>query len=205
MNTETLYELRVLSGEQRGASSVIQPGQTLRIGQDWINEVVLQKAEGVAVLSFSSTGTLVLQVEQGGGAVAHRMLEAGSRAELDLYEPFTVGGSGSLWDSLAPSNGLRCSPTRHQREAPGLPHRVHTSLLRLHKEQRMRVRMLAWVRRPRRPPLPQRSLARIPRPLQQAGFPLGSAGARACCWEALRSWVFLCAPSPWPGPWGLPP
>ena len=49
MSTETLYELRVLSGEQRGASSVIQPGQTLRIGQDWINEVVLQKAEGVAV------------------------------------------------------------------------------------------------------------------------------------------------------------
>ena len=69
MTTEILYELRVLSGEQRGASSVIQPGQTLRIGQDWSNEVVLQQAEGTAMLSFSSTGTLLLQVRQGGGAV----------------------------------------------------------------------------------------------------------------------------------------
>ena len=92
MTTETLYELRVLSGEQRGASSVIQPGQTLRIGQDWTNEVVLQQAEGMAMLSFSPTGTLLLQVGQGGGAVAETALESGSRAELGLYEPFTVGG-----------------------------------------------------------------------------------------------------------------
>ena len=92
MTTEILYELRVLSGEQRGASSVIQPGQTLRIGQDWSNEVVLQQAEGTAMLSFSSTGTLLLQVRQGGGAVAETALESGSRAELGLYEPFTVGG-----------------------------------------------------------------------------------------------------------------
>ncbi|WP_426305056.1 SctD/MshK family protein [Acidovorax facilis] len=130
MNTETLYELRVLSGEQRGASSVIQPGQTLRIGQDWINEVVLQKAEGVAVLSFSSTGTLVLQVEQGGGAVAHRMLEAGSRAELDLYEPFTVGGIrlavgqlgaqqwAPLFTDAAPEGSARSATPRAHEPAP---------------------------------------------------------------------------------------
>ena len=130
MSTETLYELRVLSGEQRGASSVIQPGQTLRIGQDWINEVVLQKAEGVAVLSFSPTGTLVLQVQQGGGAVAHRTLEAGARAELGLYEPFTVGGIrlavgqlgaqqwAPLFTDAAPDGGATSATPHAQASAP---------------------------------------------------------------------------------------
>jgi type III secretion protein D len=92
MTTETLYELRVLSGEQRGASSVIQPGQTLRIGREWSNEVVLQQAEGSAVLSFSPTGTLLLQVGLGGGEVPETGREPGSRTELGLYESFTVGG-----------------------------------------------------------------------------------------------------------------
>jgi type III secretion protein D len=92
MTMETLYELRVLSGEQRGASSVVQPGQTLRIGRDWTNEVVLQQADGTATLSFSHAGTLLLQIGQGGGAVSETALESGSRAELELYEPFTVGG-----------------------------------------------------------------------------------------------------------------
>src|SRR3989338_6594030 len=130
MSTETLYELRVLSGEQRGASSVIQPGQTLRIGQDWINEVVLQKAEGVAVLSFSPTGILVLQVQQGGCAVAHRTLEAGARAELGLYEPFTVGGIrlavgqlgaqqwAPLFTDAAPDGGATSATPHAQESAP---------------------------------------------------------------------------------------
>ena len=92
MNTEALYELRVLSGEQRGASSVLQPGQTLRIGQDWSSEVVLQQAQGSAVLSFSAEGGLVLQAERGDCTVADHAVSPGGRDGLDLYIPFSVGG-----------------------------------------------------------------------------------------------------------------
>jgi type III secretion protein D len=92
MNTEPLYELRVLSGEQRGASSVMQPGQTLRIGQDWSSEVVLQQAQGSAVLAFSAEGGLVLQAEQGDCTVAEHALLPGGSDSLDLYIPFSVGG-----------------------------------------------------------------------------------------------------------------
>ena len=92
MNTEPLYELRVLSGEQRGASSVMQPGQTLRIGRDWSSEVVLQQAQGSAVLSFSAEDGLVLQAEQGDCTVADHALLPGGRDGLALYVPFSVGG-----------------------------------------------------------------------------------------------------------------
>lgn len=92
MNTEPLYELRVLSGEQRGASSVMQPGQTLRIGRDWSSEVVLQQAQGSAVLSFSAEDGLVLQAEQGDCTVADHALLPGGRNGLALYVPFSVGG-----------------------------------------------------------------------------------------------------------------
>ena len=50
MKPTVLYELRVLNGEQRGASSAVRPGDLLRIGQDWSNDVVLQ---GAAALGHS--------------------------------------------------------------------------------------------------------------------------------------------------------
>ena len=100
MNTEALYELRVLSGEQRGASSVLQPGQTLRIGQDWSSEVVLQQAQGSAVLSFSAEGGLVLQAERGDCTVADHAVSPGGRDGLDLYIPFSVGGGAhGRWEN----------------------------------------------------------------------------------------------------------
>ena len=140
MNTEALYELRVLSGEQRGASSVLQPGQTLRIGQDWSSEVVLQQAQGSAVLSFSAEGGLVLQAERGDCTVADHAVSPGGRDGLDLYIPFSVGGvrmavgkmGASQWAGLfdgqivSPKVSTQQGEGEHAQEAP--PPEANTTL-----------------------------------------------------------------------------
>lgn len=132
MNTEALYELRVLSGEQRGASSVLQPGQTLRIGQDWSSEVVLQQAQGSAVLSFSAEGGLVLQAERGDCTVADHAVSPGGRDGLDLYIPFSVGGCAWPLGKWARPSGRGCSMVR------SCPRRYRRSRARvsMHKKPR---------------------------------------------------------------------
>lgn len=93
MKPTLLYELRVLSGEQRGATSAVRLGDTLRIGRDWSNDVVLQDAGDSAVrLQLHGDGSLALDVEggdcliEGGTALAQ-----GQPAMIPLYTPFTVG------------------------------------------------------------------------------------------------------------------
>lgn len=86
------YELRVLSGGQRGAASAVRPGDTLRIGREWSNDVVLQDAgDSLARLLLQDDGSLALQVEGGDCVVDGTPLAAGEPAALALYTPFTVG------------------------------------------------------------------------------------------------------------------
>ncbi|QTD45499.1 SctD/MshK family protein [Ottowia testudinis] len=92
MKPTVLYELRVLNGEQRGASSAVRPGDMLRIGQDWSNDVVLQGAAGSAArLVLTDDGALGLHVDGGACALDGTPLPVGEPATLALYTPFTVG------------------------------------------------------------------------------------------------------------------
>ena len=92
MKPTLLYELRVLSGEQRGATSAVRPGDTLRIGRDWSNDVVLQDAgDSAARLRLQGDGALALDVEGGDCSVDGTALAAGQPAAIALYTPFTVG------------------------------------------------------------------------------------------------------------------
>jgi len=94
MNSAPAYELRVLSGEQRGAASAVHLGHALRMGRDWSNDVVLRQAgDSAALLTADANGYLTLNAEAGpclldGGAV----LQAGEQARLAPYTPFTLGG-----------------------------------------------------------------------------------------------------------------
>ncbi|MFT3778971.1 MAG: hypothetical protein QM772_11970 [Ottowia sp.] len=94
MKPALIYELRVLSGEQRGASSAVRPGDTLRLGRDWSNDVVLRDAgDGNAALRLDADGQLLLNVDGGQCQVGGAALAAGEHTALALYTPFTVGGT----------------------------------------------------------------------------------------------------------------
>jgi type III secretion protein D len=93
MKPALTYELRVLSGEQRGARSAVRPGDTLRLGRDWSNDVVLRDADDdAAQLSLDAQGQLMLSADGGQCQVDGTLLAAGEPAALTLYTPFTVGG-----------------------------------------------------------------------------------------------------------------
>lgn len=92
MKPTVLYELRVLNGEQRGATSAVRLGDTLRIGQDWSNDVVLQGVGGSAAqLALQADGGLALSVDGGDCSVDGATLAAGEHTAVALYTPFTVG------------------------------------------------------------------------------------------------------------------
>ena len=92
MKPNLLYELRVLNGEQRGATSAVRPGDTLRIGRDWSNDVVLQDAgDSAARLLLRDDGSLALQADGGDCAVEGTAVPAGQPTDIGLYTPFTVG------------------------------------------------------------------------------------------------------------------
>lgn len=93
MDSSKMYELRVLSGEQRGAATAVRPGDQLRIGHDWSNDVVLHDGNGCATLVWAGDGSLVFSAAEGECGVADDVLAPGERMELALYTPFTVGGA----------------------------------------------------------------------------------------------------------------
>jgi type III secretion protein D len=94
MNSAPAYELRVLSGQQRGATSAVCLGDALRIGRDWSSDVVLQQADdSAALLTMDANGQLTLNADTGlclinGGT----QLQAGEDTALAPYTSFTVGG-----------------------------------------------------------------------------------------------------------------
>lgn len=94
MTSTLLYELRVLSGAQRGAASAMRPGDTVRIGREWSNDVVLQDAgESAASLLLHEDGSLALGTEGEGCSVDGVALCDDSAMPVAMYTPFTVGGT----------------------------------------------------------------------------------------------------------------
>ena len=94
MKNTLLYELRVLSGEQRGATSTVRPGDTLRIGREWSNDVVLQDAgDSAATLLLGDDGSLALGLDGGECGVDGAALTTDVPTPVALYTPFNVGGT----------------------------------------------------------------------------------------------------------------
>ncbi|MDO5626158.1 MAG: hypothetical protein Q4G71_15895 [Pseudomonadota bacterium] len=126
MTPSPSFELRVLSGEQRGAASALRPGDSLRIGQDWSNDVVLSGAgQGAgARLVLTADGALALSADGGSCEIDGAGLPDGEQAGLALYTPFTVGGTrmavgrmgAAEWASLfdgAPAVGEETDAAAH--------------------------------------------------------------------------------------------
>lgn len=93
MDSSKMYELRVLSGEQRGAATAVRPGDRLRIGHGWSNDVVLQDGNGCATLVWAGSGSLVLSAAEGECGIAGDALAPSEDSDLALYTPFTVGSA----------------------------------------------------------------------------------------------------------------
>ena len=134
MKPNVMYELRVLNGEQRGATSAVRPGDTLRIGRDWSNDVVLQGAgDSAARLTLRDDGSLALDVAGGDCAVDGAALATGAPAQVDLYTPFTVGDTdmavgrvgasqwGALFDELPATEQAVGEPAPGELAAAAMP------------------------------------------------------------------------------------
>ena len=93
MTAPLLYELRVLSGRQRGATFPIKPGAPLRIGQDWSSDVVLRadSAAAARISLLADESALELQVENGSSQVEEVSIDAGQKMAVGLYVPFSLG------------------------------------------------------------------------------------------------------------------
>ena len=127
MKPNLLYELRVLNGEQRGATSAVRPGDTLRIGRDWSNDVVLQDAgDSAARLLLRDDGSLALQADGGDCAVEGTAVPAGQPTDIGLYTPFTVGDTdmavgrigASQWGTLFDDEPAAEAPVAEPALAP---------------------------------------------------------------------------------------
>ena len=127
MKPNLLYELRVLNGEQRGATSAVRPGDTLRIGRDWSNDVVLQDAgDSAARLLLRDDGSLALQADGGDCAVEGAAVPAGQPTDIGLYTPFTVGDTdmavgrigASQWGTLFDDEPAAEAPVAEPALAP---------------------------------------------------------------------------------------
>ena len=134
MNTTLLYELRVLSGEQRGATSAVRLGDTLRIGREWSNDVVLQDAgDSCASLLMRDDGSLALGADGGDCSVDGALLAEGEPAAVDLYTPFTVGGTRMAVGRLGASQWATLFDDAPATEAPAAQAHADTAALAAHK------------------------------------------------------------------------
>ena len=129
MNTTLLYELRVLSGEQRGATSAVRLGDTLRIGREWSNDVVLQDAgDSCASLLMRDDGSLALGADGGDCSVDGALLAEGEPAAVDLYTPFTVGGTRMAVGRLGASQWATLFDDAPATEAPAAQAHADTAV-----------------------------------------------------------------------------
>lgn len=154
MNPAPAYELRVLSGEQYGATSAVCSGDTLHIGRDWSSDVVLQQADdSAAQLVMDDNGHLTLNVNAGqcminGGAE----LRAGEQVSLAPYTSFTVGGVkmavgrigasqwATLFDDAVGSDAPGVETSSNGEESPRMPAGLLQTAILL-------VQRLSWVKR----------------------------------------------------------
>ncbi len=104
------FELRVLDGEQRGASVVVEPGVPLSVSGQWHSDVVLRSPGAAqAEVELQLAGDAVeLQVRQGDVRVGGEPQAAGARVRVPLYAPILIGDTAvalgvmgsSAWNPL---------------------------------------------------------------------------------------------------------
>jgi type III secretion protein D len=130
-------ELRVLDGEQRGASIAVHPGVPLSVSGLWHSDVVLRSpaASQVEVELVLLDGAIDINVRQGSVLVAGAPLSAGGHARASLYAPIVIGDTAvaigelgaSPWGALfdAPSGDAGA-----QAQAPTAPSAAQAALKR---------------------------------------------------------------------------
>lgn len=111
MNPPVLHELRVLSGEQRGARVNVAHGRPVIVSSDWNSDVVLRGPDMAGrrvALTIAGDG-VQLRVLEGSVRVGDRELAAGEAVQLPLHAPLHVGrtalavglGGDARWDAPA--------------------------------------------------------------------------------------------------------
>jgi len=91
------YELRVLNGAQRGASSELRVGETMRLGRDFFNDIVLSDAGEVAAqLLLTDDGALRLTITKDGncqidGIPMDAKTHIGKEIPIALYTSIVLG------------------------------------------------------------------------------------------------------------------
>jgi len=119
VKSSTQYELRVLNGAQRGASSILRVGEKMRLGRDFLNDIVLPDAGEVAAqLLITDDDALRLTISNDGkcqidGTPVDVGAYIGKDIPVALYTSIILGDAriavghlgGSQWANLfdAPS------------------------------------------------------------------------------------------------------
>jgi len=97
VKSSTQYELRVLNGAQRGASSILRVGEKIRLGRDFFNDIVLPDAsETAAQLLLTDDGALHLTITNEGncqidGIPVDVQAHSGKDIPVALYTAVVLG------------------------------------------------------------------------------------------------------------------
>jgi type III secretion protein D len=87
------FELRVLDGEQRGASATVRPGVPLSVSGRWKSDIVLRSkaVNGHSIEFVLHDHDIELKACEGNARVGDRVLEAGQSARVPMYTPIMIG------------------------------------------------------------------------------------------------------------------
>jgi type III secretion protein D len=106
MNPTPAFELRVLDGAQRGASTLVASGVALSISGAWNSDIVLRSAgladSGVELVLDGDAVSVFAR--QGDVRVAGTPLAVGSRVRVPLYTPIEIGDTAVALGELG-ANG----------------------------------------------------------------------------------------------------
>jgi type III secretion protein D len=106
MNPTSAFELRVLDGVQRGASTLVASGVALSISGAWDSDIVLRSAglaDSGAELVLDGDAVSVF-ARQGEVRVAGAPVAVGSRVRVPLYTPIEIGDTAVALGELG-ANG----------------------------------------------------------------------------------------------------
>lgn len=90
---ERAFEIRVLDGEQRGASAAVRPGVPLSVSGRWQSDIVLRSraVNGHSIELLLHGDEIELKTREGSARVGEKILEAGQSTRVPLYTPIVVG------------------------------------------------------------------------------------------------------------------
>jgi len=104
-SSSTAFELRVLDGAQRGASTALRAGTPLTLSSDWRSDVVLRCADDtpVEVELRLADDAVELLPKAGSVRVDDVTVEAGTRVRVPLYRPIVINGTSVALGELGAS------------------------------------------------------------------------------------------------------